>query len=101
MRDVHGERNFFIKGLDKEGLAYIFLQGAYYVMMDISVDVRMIPLFVNGWQRRWAWQCSGSSFFRENVRHLVRFHFAKRIETLEDALQKLSTLRSKAKRGIS
>ncbi len=97
------KRNFFIKGLDKEGLAYIFLQGAYYVMMDISefgcsddtafckwmakeVGVAVVP---------------GSSFFRENVRHLVRFHFAKKIETLEDALQKLSTLRSKAKRGIS
>jgi aspartate/methionine/tyrosine aminotransferase len=42
----------------------------------------------------------GSSFFREDVRHLVRFHFAKKKETLEDALQKLSTLRSKAKKGI-
>ena len=43
----------------------------------------------------------GSSFFREDVRHLVRFHFAKKIDTLEDALQKLSTLRSKAKKGIN
>jgi aspartate/methionine/tyrosine aminotransferase len=28
----------------------------------------------------------GSSFFLEDIRHLVRFHFAKKIETLDDAL---------------
>jgi L-glutamine---4-(methylsulfanyl)-2-oxobutanoate aminotransferase len=42
----------------------------------------------------------GSSFFREDVRHLIRFHFAKKMDTLDDAMQKLSALRSKAKRGI-
>ena len=40
----------------------------------------------------------GSSFFREPVRHLIRFHFAKRRETLEAAGERLLTLREKASR---
>jgi len=42
----------------------------------------------------------GSSFFREDVRHLIRLHFAKKQETLELALEKLSGLREKAAGGI-
>ena len=37
----------------------------------------------------------GSSFFREPVNHLIRIHFAKKDETLNDALNRLETLRSK------
>ena len=37
----------------------------------------------------------GSSFFREPVNHLIRLHFAKKDETLKDALNRLETLRSK------
>ena len=37
----------------------------------------------------------GSSFFREPVNHLIRFHFAKKYETLNDALNRLEPLRSK------
>ncbi len=37
----------------------------------------------------------GSSFFREPVNHLVRLHFAKRDETLYDALNRLELLRAK------
>jgi aminotransferase len=40
----------------------------------------------------------GSCFFREDVHHLIRFHFAKRDETLNAALDRLSELDSKAKR---
>ena len=37
----------------------------------------------------------GSSFFREDVKHLVRLHFAKKEETLNEALNRLSDLRKK------
>ncbi len=37
----------------------------------------------------------GSSFFREPVNHLIRFHFAKKDETLLNALTRLESLRSK------
>ena len=37
----------------------------------------------------------GSSFFREPVNHLIRFHFAKRDETLCASLIRLYTIRKK------
>ena len=37
----------------------------------------------------------GSSFFREPVNHLIRLHFAKKDETLYEALDRLSHLKEK------
>ena len=39
----------------------------------------------------------GSCFFRSDVNHLIRFHFAKRDETLLAALDRLSEMDAKAK----
>ena len=36
----------------------------------------------------------GSSFFKEPVNHLIRLHFAKKEETLREALDRLSGLRA-------
>ena len=91
------KRNLFCKGLDDLGLVHNVPQGAYYVLLDISefgydsdltfcedlaakVGVGAVP---------------GSSFFREPVNHLIRFHFAKKDDTLNDALNRLETLREK------
>ena len=38
---------------------------------------------------------AGSSFFKEPVNHLIRLHFAKKDETLTDALNRLESLREK------
>jgi len=40
----------------------------------------------------------GSSFFREPVRHLIRFHFAKQTQTLVAAGERLLKLREKVRR---
>jgi aminotransferase len=37
----------------------------------------------------------GSSFFRENVNHLIRLHFAKKDDTLYEALNRLSEMKEK------
>lgn len=37
----------------------------------------------------------GSSFFREPVNHLIRFHFAKQDSTLYAALNRLESIREK------
>ena len=37
----------------------------------------------------------GSSFFRETVNHLIRLHFAKKDDTLTEALNRLADLRKK------
>ena len=93
------KRDLFCQGLDSLGLEHNVPQGAYYVMMDISefgydsdlefcedlaskVGVGAVP---------------GSSSFREPVNHLIRFHFAKRDETLNAALENLKSLRDKIK----
>lgn len=93
------KRDLFCQELDSIGLEHNVPQGAYYVMMDISefgydsdlefcedlaskVGVGAVP---------------GSSFFREPVNHLIRFHFAKRDETLNAALENLKSLRDKIK----
>lgn len=94
-----GKRNLFLKGLDDLGIAHTVPQGAYYVLLDISefgfdsdlafcerlardVGVGAVP---------------GSSFFREPVNHLIRLHFAKKDETLHEALNRLEGLRKKIK----
>ena len=86
------KREFFLNGLDDLGIRHNVPQGAYYVMLDISeygydsdlafcedlatkVGVGAVP---------------GSSFFREDVNHLIRLHFAKREDTLAQALDRLS-----------
>jgi len=37
----------------------------------------------------------GSSFFREDVNHLIRFHFAKKNDTLNEALNRLAGMKEK------
>jgi aminotransferase len=92
------KKELFLNGLQRIGLDYSTPQGAYYVMVDVSkFGVTEDSHFAE-------WMASeigvaavpGSSFFRENVRHFVRFHFAKRKETLEQALERLSVLPARA-----
>ena len=40
----------------------------------------------------------GSSFFREPIHNYVRLHFAKKEETLKEALDRLSCIREKMSR---
>ena len=74
-------------------------QGTYFVMMDISEfgyksdDQFCIDLA----QKVGVAAVPGSSFCREPVNHLIRFHFAKKDETLYDALNRLESLRQKMK----
>jgi len=44
-------------------------------------------------------RCSGSrlKLFRDNVNHLIRFHFAKKEETLAEAVKRLEKLKDKAR----
>ncbi|UAL07680.1 MAG: aminotransferase class I/II-fold pyridoxal phosphate-dependent enzyme [Candidatus Methanogranum gryphiswaldense] len=89
------KRRLFLKGLNEAGIKHTDPQGAYYVMMDISeygydsdqkfcedlakkVGIGAVP---------------GSSFFHEDVNHLVRLHFAKNESTLNSALERLSNMR--------
>jgi len=92
------KRNIFLGWLDKAGLSYTKPQGAYYVMVDVSEFGVTDDLAFSEWLARKVGVAAvpGSSFFREPVHHLIRFHFAKQPETLNAAGARLLTLRSHA-----
>jgi len=93
------KRDFFLKGLDALKLKYTTPQGAYYVLVDISEFGATSDLEFCEWLASEVGVAAvpGSSFFKENVNHLIRFHFAKNIDTLTGALKRLEKLRDKAK----
>ncbi|OGV69171.1 MAG: aminotransferase [Lentisphaerae bacterium RIFOXYB12_FULL_65_16] len=94
------KRDVFLAALDAAGLAYTRPQGAYYVMVDVSEFGCDDDLAFCEWlaQDVGVAAVPGSSFFREPVRHLIRFHFAKQESTLLAAGERLQTLRAKAAR---
>ncbi len=92
-----GKRTLFLKGLDDIGIAHTSPQGAYYILMDISEfgydsDVEFCEDLA---REVGVGAVPGSSFFREPVNHLIRMHFAKKDETLNEALNRLQHIRSK------
>lgn len=91
-------KEVFVGGLKKLGLKYTDPQGAYYVLVDVSEfgvkdDVKFCE-----WMAQFVGVAAvpGSSFFREDVHNLVRFHFAKQDDTLNEAIKRLATLKEKA-----
>ena len=95
------KRDVFLGALDEAGLAYTTPQGAYYVLVDVSEFTKADDVGFCEWLAREVGVAAvpGSSFFREPVRHLIRFHFAKREETLAEAGERLKTLRDRWRRS--
>ena len=93
-------RELFLRQLDAAGLTYTRPEGAYYVMVDIAEFNSANDVAFCEWMAREVGVAGvpGSSFFHEPVRHLIRFHFAKRTETLVAAGERLAKLREKAKK---
>ena len=95
------KRDYFLEGLDRIGLKHNVPQGSYFVLVDIQ-DFLDLPQF-SGWTdlQFCEWMVEnigvaavpGSSFFRENVNNLIRLHFARSKETLDQALERLSKLK--------
>jgi aminotransferase len=92
LRDIYTQkRDVFLGYLRRTGLTYTEPQGAYYVMVDISPlgyarDTEAAEWFI---REIGVAGVPGSSFFRESENRFVRFHFAKKEETLHAAGQKL------------
>ena len=91
------KRGLFLRGLDSLGLSHNTPEGAYYVLLDISrygydSDLAFCEMLARDIG---VGTVPGSSFFREPVNHLIRLHFAKKDETLLDALNRLEGLREK------
>lgn len=93
------KRDLFLKGLDDIGITHTIPQGAYYVLLDISEfgyesDLEFCETLA---EKVGVGAVPGSSFFRENVNHLIRLHFAKKNDTLNMALDRLSEIRKMKK----
>ena len=93
------KRSLFLKGLDVIGVSYTRPQGAYYVMLDISEfqydsDVRFCEKLA---REVGVGAVPGSGFFHEEVNHLIRLHFAKKNDTLYEALNRLEQMKVKMK----
>jgi aminotransferase len=84
-------RDLFLNYLDEAGLKYTRPRGAYYVLADVSeFRVKDDTAFCRELaQKVGVAAVPGSSFFREPVNHLIRFHFAKKKETLTEAGKRL------------
>ena len=94
------KRDHFLAGLDAIGLKHNVPQGTYFVMIDIS-DFLALPQF-KGWTdlEFCEWMIKnigvaavpGSSFFKEPVNHLIRMHFARGTDVLDEAVRRLAKL---------
>ena len=92
------KRDLFLGGLRDAGLSFSQPGGAYYVMVDVSPFGVTDDVEFCEWMAREVGVAAvpGSSFFREPVHHLVRFHFAKQEDTLREALKRIRELPAKA-----
>jgi aminotransferase len=95
--DYRDRRDYLVPALEEAGFRTFMPRGAYYVMTDISGfgfpdDVRFAHhLVANGGVAA----VPGSSFYSDppSGRQRLRFHFARRRETLEAAVERLGRLR--------
>ena len=91
-------RDIFVGGLKDLGFTFTEPEGSYFMMVDISdfskgkSDVEFCEELA---RKVGVAAVPGSSFFNEDVNHLARFHFAKKDETLYEALNRLADIRRK------
>ncbi len=94
------KKNFFLEGLDQIGLKHNNPEGTYFVMVDIQefLDQEqfkgMTDLEFCEWMIKEIGVAAvpGSSFFKEDINHLIRLHFARGKDTLQEALKRLEKL---------
>ena len=97
--DYDLRRNYLVPALDQAGFRTFRPHGAYYVMTDISSfgfadDVTFARWLV---EHVGVAAVPGSSFYSDPAagRQRLRFHFARLRQTLEAAVERLSTLRAR------
>ena len=90
-------KKLFTEGLDRIGIPYTDPQGAYFVLANIGPYMKSGQTdvaFCEEMAAKVGVACvPGSSFFKENVGNIVRVHFAKKDDTLYEALNRLENLK--------
>jgi aminotransferase len=96
-RSYTERREVFLSALRSAGLVHTVPQGAYYVMVDISEFAAKDDTWFAEWLAREVGVAAvpGSSFFSEPEHRYIRFHFAKKVETLVEAGKRLGRTREK------
>jgi len=90
-REYDAKRDVFLDYLRQTGLPFTEPQGAYYTLLDISSLGFKTDTEAAEWMTKEVGVTGvpGSSFFREPEHRFIRFHFAKKEETLRAAGEKL------------
>ena len=92
-------KKLFTDGLKQIGIPFTDPQGAYFVLADIGPYMRKgesdVDFCLEMAEKVGVACVPGTSFFNENINHIVRVHFAKKDETLYEALERLSHLKEK------
>lgn len=94
------KRERFLNGLDSIGLKHNIPQGTYFVLIDISEFLALEQFQGYTDMEFCEWMIKnigvaavpGSSFFKEEVNHLIRLHFAREEETIDEAIFRLGKL---------
>ncbi len=96
-RDYTERKNIFLSYLNHAGLRYTKPEGAYYVLVDISDFGFDSDTTFCQWLAKeiGVGAVPGSSFFHEQVSHLIRFHFAKNKRTIRAAGERLLRIKEK------
>jgi aspartate/methionine/tyrosine aminotransferase len=96
--EYRARRDIIVNALEEAGFRFAVPEGAYYVLADFS-DLSSLP---DDEFARWLTReigvapVPGSSFYHDPAlgRHLVRFAFCKKLETLERAGERLANVRA-------
>ena len=92
-------KKLFTEGLTAMGMEYTDPQGAYFVLANIGQYLKPgqtdVEFCVEMAEKVGVACVPGSSFFKEDVNDIVRVHFAKKDETLYEALNRLNDLKAK------
>ena len=92
-------KKLFTEGLDRIGIEYTDPQGAYFVLANIGQFMKKgqndVEFCEEMAKKVGVAVVPGSSFFMEDVPDIVRMHFAKKDETLYEALNRLSDIKAK------
>ena len=89
-------KKIFTDGLTRIGIPYTDPEGAYFVLADISPYIKKgesdVKFCEDMAHKIGVAVVPGSSFFNEDINHIVRLHFAKNDDTLYEALNRLEKI---------
>lgn len=92
-------KKLFTTGLESIGIPFTNPEGTYFVLADIAPFLKPgqtdVDFCLEMVEKVGVGMVPGTSFFREKINNIVRLHFAKKDDTLNEALNRLSKIHEK------